>query len=115
MSVIITNGQSWDYIAKTFTLAEEYAPALANYNNMEGESITGKRFRIEIPDSWMKPEYSGKEITLPAGGFSTTGGTGSNYPVPMGSTSIIPGVPNMVLLGAIGLLAVLALMPAKKR
>lgn len=65
MSVIITNGQSWEDIARDYTLSPEYAPAIAIQNNYEGQSITGKKFWVEIPDSWMKPEFSGKEIHLP--------------------------------------------------
>lgn len=88
MSVILTNGQSFDQIAAQFTLAPEYGVAIANHNNMEGQSITGKRFRIEIPDTWMKPEYAGKEITLP--------GTGIAKPSVTDQT-IIPGLPNWAL------------------
>lgn len=64
MSVVITNGQSWAEIAEMLTLSKDYAPAIAAQSNMDGEDITGKRFRLEIPDNWMKPEYSGKTITL---------------------------------------------------
>lgn len=100
MSVLITNGQSWEQIAADFTLAAEYAPAIANQNNMEGESITGKRFRIEIPDTWMKPEYAGKSITLPqAGGGLVPYGGGVALP----GTTIIPGVPNWALFAGLGL------------
>lgn len=64
MSVILTGGQSFDNIAEQFTLSSAYGPGIANYNNMPGEDITGKKFRIEIPDTWMKPEYAGKQISL---------------------------------------------------
>lgn len=64
MSVILTGGQTFEQIAAAYTLAPEYGPGIANFNNMGGESITGKKFRIEIPDTWMKPEYAGKQIDL---------------------------------------------------
>lgn len=104
MSVIITGGQSWEQIAADFTLSSAYGPALAIQNNMEDQPITGKRFRVEIPDSWMKPEYAGKSITLP--------GTGGGLPVASGqapSGSIIPGVPDWVVYGA-GVLALMFLI-----
>ena len=82
MSVLLTNGQSWEQVAADFTLDPSYAPAIAIQNNMGDESITGKRFRIEIPNEWMKPAYAGKEISLPKAG---------------GGNEIISGVPNWVL------------------
>jgi len=109
MSVILTNGQSFEQIAADFTLSPEYAPAIAIQNNYEGQSITGKRFRIEIPDNWMKPEYAGKTITLP--GFST----GIPVNQTTGGSQIITGVPNWVVYGVGGLLAVFLLMPKRKR
>lgn len=94
MSVILTNGQSFDQIAATYTLAPEYGIAIQNYNNMESQTITGKRFRIEIPDTWMKPEYSGKQIDLAASGGGLVNGPGG----------IIPGIPNWALLAGAGAL-----------
>jgi len=91
MSVILTNGQSFDQIAATYTLAPEYGIAIQNYNNMEGQTITGMRFRIEIPDTWMKAEYAGKQINL------ATAGTGAGSAP---GQSIIPGIPNIALIGA---------------
>ena len=64
MSVILTNGQSWEQLAAAYTLDPSYAPAIATQNNMPGESITGKRFRVEIPDTWMQPQFAGKQIDL---------------------------------------------------
>ena len=83
MSVLYTNGQSWEKIAADFTLSPSYAPAIAIQNNMPDDSITGKRFRIEIPDTWMKPEYSGKEINLAKAG--------------MPGAEIVSGIPNWML------------------
>jgi hypothetical protein len=94
MSVIITNGQSWDQIAADFTLSPDYGPAIAIQNNMQDQSITGKKFRIEIPDNWMKPDYAGKQISLPA---------------PSSGASIIPGVPNWAIMAAGVALVFLAL------
>jgi hypothetical protein len=111
MSVIITNGQSWEQIAADFTLDAAYAPALAIQNNMEDQSITGKRFRIEIPDGWMKPEYSGKSITLPAAG-ALTPYAGGQLPGIVSGT-VIPGVPNWVLWTGGGLAVLLLLMPKR--
>jgi hypothetical protein len=68
MSVILTKGQSWDQVADMLTLDPSYGPAIANQNNMTGESITGQNYRIEIPDTWMKPEYAGKQISLQQAG-----------------------------------------------
>jgi len=64
MSVIITGGQSYSEIAARFTLDPAYGPAIQNYNNMQGQDITGKKFYLKIPDTWMKPEYAGKQIQL---------------------------------------------------
>lgn len=64
MAVILTGGQSWEQIAADYTLSAAYAPAIAIQNNMEGVPITGVKYRIEIPDAWMKPEYAGKQINL---------------------------------------------------
>lgn len=64
MSVILTGGQSFDQIAAAYTLAPEYGVAIQNYNNMQGQDITGKKFRLEIPDTWMKPQFQGKQIDL---------------------------------------------------
>lgn len=64
MSIILTGGQSFDQIAAAYTLAPEYGVAIQNYNNMQGQDITGKKFRLEIPDTWMKPEFAGKQIDL---------------------------------------------------
>lgn len=64
MSVILTGGQSFDQIAAAYTLAPEYGVAIQNYNNMQGQDITGKKFRLEIPDTWMKPQYQGVQINL---------------------------------------------------
>lgn len=63
MSVIISNGQSFDQIAAEYTLSPAYGPCIAAHNNMT-DDITGKRYWVEIPDGWMKPEYAGKKITL---------------------------------------------------
>ena len=98
MSVIITNGQSWEQVAADFTLAPEYAAALPIQMNMEGQSITGKRYRLEVPDTWMKPEYAGKSITLPGVGLTPYG----NAPA-----SIVRGVPDWVLWGGLGLAVLL--------
>lgn len=71
MSVILTGGQSFDELAAAFTLDPAYGVAIQNYNNMQGQDITGKKFRLEIPDTWMKPEYAGKQIDLMnSGGMS---------------------------------------------
>lgn len=67
MSVILTGGQSFEQIAANYTLDPAYAPAIAIYNNMPDQNITGQKYRIEIPDTWMKPEYSGKQIDLMQG------------------------------------------------
>lgn len=64
MAIVLTGGQSWDELAAQYTLSPAYGPGIANYNNMTGQSITGKKFRIEIPDTWMKPAYAGKQIDL---------------------------------------------------
>lgn len=64
MSVILTGGQSYDQIAATYTLDPSYGVAIQNYNNMQGQDITGKKFRLEIPDTWMLPQYQGKQIDL---------------------------------------------------
>jgi len=64
MSVILTGGQTYDQIAAAYTLAPEYGVAIQNYNNMQGQDIAGKKFRLEIPDSWMKPGFAGKQIDL---------------------------------------------------
>lgn len=80
MSVILTNGQSFSDIAAQYTLAVEYGPAIANYNNMTGEDIAGKKYRIEIPDTWMLPQYSGKQIDLR--GTMTNGTPGGVMGVP---------------------------------
>lgn len=71
MSVILTGGQTYDQIAATYTLDPAYGVAIQNYNNMQGQDITGKKFRLEIPDTWMKPEFAGKQIDLTkTGGMS---------------------------------------------
>ena len=80
MAVIFTNGQSFDEIAALFTLSPAYGPGIAAHNNYEGQDISTGKFYVEIPDNWMKPEYAGKQITLPkkqnaageSGGMSTT-------------------------------------------
>lgn len=64
MSVILTGGQSFDQIAAAYTLDPAYGVAIQNYNNMQGQDITGKKFRLEIPDTWMKPQFQGKQIDL---------------------------------------------------
>lgn len=79
MSVILTGGQSFDQIAAAYTLAPEYGVAIQNYNNMQGQDITGKKFYLNIPDTWMLPQYAGKQIDLTqtsAGGVMSTNGPG---------------------------------------
>ena len=73
MSVILTNGQSFADIARDYTISPAYGPGIANYNNMPDEDIIGKKFRIEIPDTWMLPQYAGKQIDL-RGASGTSGG-----------------------------------------
>lgn len=63
--IVITGGQSFDEIAKTLTLDAAYGPAIAAHNNMEGQDIGGKKFRLEIPDNWALTEYAGKTIKMP--------------------------------------------------
>lgn len=68
MATVITNGQSFSDVAAMVTISPEYGPAIAAENNMPGQDISGKRYWVDIPDSWMKPEYAGKKITLPPKG-----------------------------------------------
>lgn len=94
MSVILTGGQSWDKLATDYTLSAAYAPALANYNNMDGESITGKQFRVEIPDTWMLPAYAQKQIDLR--------NTGAGAPMSSGTVAgISPLVWGAIAIGAL--------------
>lgn len=94
---VVTNGQSWLDLANQFTGDPVYELNIAAYNNMLDQSITGKRYRIEIPVSWLKTNIANQ-----AGGGTVT------LPVASGSASIIPGVPNWAL--AVGVAAVLAIM-----
>ena len=80
MAVFLTNGQSFDELAALFTLSPAYGSGIAEHNNYGGQDISMGKFWVEIPDNWVKPEYAGKQITLPkkqnaagaSGGMSTT-------------------------------------------
>ena len=90
--VVVTNGQSWADLANQFTPYPEYELNIAAYNNMLDQSITGKRYRIEIPVGWLRNSVntSGGGIELPASGGE-----------------IIKGIPNWALVaGAIAAVAV---------
>lgn len=96
VTVFVTNGQSFRELATQYTLSPEYAEGIANFNNMGVDDITGKRFRVEIPTSWLK----------------TTGEAGGTVQLPPSGNAmkeLVPGVPNFVTFGALGLLTVWAL------
>lgn len=95
VAVVVTNGQSFGDLAEKLTLAREYGPAIANFNNMAGQDITWQRFYIRIPTNWLKETYaSATTVQMPP-----AIGTGAT------ATSIIPGVPNWAL--ALGVAAAL--------
>lgn len=90
MTTFYTGGQSFEDIARDFTLSPEYGPAIAIHNNYEGQSITGHKYYITVPDNWMKPEYSGKTITLPD--------------IRNSGSELIAGVPNWALFAGAAIL-----------
>lgn len=97
---VVTNGQSFAQVAEQYTIGgAAYGPAVANFNNMGEQDITGKRFRIEIPLSWVKVQAYGG---LTTGGTVVMPGAGAT------AKDIIPGVPNW-LLGVAVLATVLVL------
>lgn len=69
--IVITGGQSFADIAEKLTISGEYGPAIAAHNKMADSDIVGKKFRLDIPDNWVKPEYVGKQVTMPASVKST--------------------------------------------
>lgn len=64
--IVISSGQSFAELAEKLTISGEYGPAIAAHNNMVDSDIDGKKFRLDIPDNWVKPEYVGKQVTMPA-------------------------------------------------
>lgn len=71
--IVFTGGQSFDDVAEMVTLDRAYGIAVARDNNMTGEDITGRKFRLVIPDAWARVEFAGKSVTLPEAEFLTTG------------------------------------------
>ena len=71
--IVFTGGQSFDDVAEMVTLDRAYGIAVARDNNMAGEDITGRKFRLVIPDAWARVEFAGRTVTLPAvsGGISS--------------------------------------------
>jgi len=82
--VVVTNGQSWADLARQFTDYPEYELNIAAYNNMLDQSISGKRYRIEIPTGWLKAGVN----------------TGGGVELPAGGGEIIKGIPNWALVAA---------------
>lgn len=68
--IVITGGQSFDELADMLTIDKAYGAAIAARNNMEGADISGKKFRLTIPDNWVLAEFIGKTVTMPEAGSS---------------------------------------------
>ena len=93
MAVFLTNGQSFDELAALFTLSPAYGPGIAEHNNYGGQDISMGKFWVEIPDNWVKPEYQGKQVTLP----KKPGFSGDEKITPMTTALLVGGLALLLL------------------
>jgi hypothetical protein len=139
-ATVYTNGFSFADIERTLAQAnvQNGGLNLAAFNNINPSDITGYPTTIFIPLAWLDSTYTGQDTIYMTGNasqsnISTKGSGSANVPVlkaysnplnttitagssgMLGASTIIKGVPDMVLyLGAGGLLLML-LMGGKKR
>ena len=60
MKYTVKAGDSLSRIADTFTIGGmDYVPAIANYNNISNPNLIMIGQVLDIPDTWLKPEYQG--------------------------------------------------------